>query len=137
MTTKRQSIRDSVKEILLNNTLCGANVYPNRTSAYWRQELPSISVYIRNETATRRNLSSQIYIRNSELVLEIHAEASEDLDTKLDVIAQEVEDLLYSDESLKGTVQGLVLQSTDIEIAAEATTPVGILTLVYQITYLK
>lgn len=137
MSTKRQLIRESVKDILLNKTLCISNVYPNRTSAYWRQELPSISIFIRNEAASRRNISSQIYIRNSELVIEIHAEASEDLDDKLDEISQQVEDLLYADESLKGTVQALVLQSTDIEIAAEATTPVGILTLVYQITYLK
>ena len=137
MSTKRQTIREAVTSLLSGNTLCGTNVYSNRVAAYWRTELPSISIFIRNETATKRGLSGNAYIRNAELAIEVHCEATENLDNSLDTIAEQVESILESNDSLNGTVQGLVLQDTEIEIIGDSTTPVGVLTLVYQITYLK
>lgn len=135
---KRQQIREEVQAMLIAaNTSAGANVYSNRVSAFWRSELPSISIFMRDEEATPRDLANKSYVRKASLSFEIHAEAVESLDEQLDKIADEIEAAIVADQSLGGTVLGSTLLSTEIELAGEATTPIGVLTLTYQITYVK
>lgn len=134
---KRQQIREAFKAMLLNNTAAGENVYSNRVSAFWRSELPSVSIFMRDEEASPRDMSARSYLRKATLSVEIHAEAKEDLDALLDQIADQVEAIVINDSSLSGTVQGCVLQGTEIELAGEATTPIGVLSLSYQILYQK
>lgn len=134
---KRHAIREALRIMLDGQTQAGANVYSNRVTAFWREELPSVSIYMRDEESTQRSLSGRSTIRKATLAVEIHAEAKEDLDQVLDEMADEVEGVIDEDPSLSGTVQGCTLQNTEIELSGDATTPIGVLSLTYQITYLK
>lgn len=134
---KRHQIREAVKAMLNGQTAAGDNVYSNRVSAFWREELPCISIFMRDEEATPRNMSNNRYLTKATMAIEIHAEAVEDLDLTLDQLADQVETIIGSDSSLQGNVQGCVLQNTEIELSAEATKPIGVLSLSYQISYQK
>lgn len=134
---KRQQIREALRTMLNGQTNAGANVYSNRVSAFWRSELPCISIFMRDEEATPRDMSAKSYLRRGTVSIEIHAEAKENLDLTLDEIADQVEALIIGNPSLSGTVHGCVLQNTEIELAGEPSTPIGVLSLSYQITYQK
>lgn len=136
-TPKRQQIREAAKAMLLGHTEAGQNVYSNRVSALWRSDLPSISIYLTDETATPRDLRQSSYVRTGTLVFQILAAATENLDHQLDTIADQIESITGADPSLKGTVQGFLLQSSESELNTEGTTPIGTLSLIYQVTYIK
>lgn len=136
-TPKRQQIREAIKNMLLNNTDAGANVYSNRVSAFWKSELPSISIFMRDEALTPRDMANKNYIRKSNVLIEIHAEANEGLDDTLDEINEQVEAILLADTGLINTVQGLVFTDLEFEVANDASTNIGVLTLTLQITYTK
>jgi Flp pilus assembly protein TadG len=137
MSHKRTDIREAVKTMLLSNTVAGLNVYSNRVSAFWKAELPSISIFTTEEEATPRDANNKSYVRTMQLRLEVHAEATEDLDTFLDNAAVQVEDILNADQGLAGTAIGSKLTSTSIELAGDASTPVGVLSLNYEIKYIR
>lgn len=134
---KRQEIREAVKAMLLDQTLANANVYSNRVSTFWKQQLPSISVFTRDEETTPRDLANSKYVRTLNLTIEIHAEAKENLDDTLDTIADQIETLIGTDQSLGGTALGTIMTGTTVELAGEAATPVGVLTLSFQTKYIK
>lgn len=136
-TPKRQLIREAIKAILIDNTDAASNVYTNRVSAFWRSELPSISVYMRDEELTPRDMANKSYIRKGTISIEIHAEANEGLDDSLDAITDQVEALLLNDPGLAGTVSGFIFQNQEFELAGDATTNIGVSTLTMQVTYLK
>lgn len=132
---KRHQIREAVKEMLLGQTLAGENVYSNRVSSFWREELPCISAFFRDEEATPRDISGKNYTRKATIAIEIHAEASEDLDLKLDEISEQVEAIIIGDLTLKGTVFGCVYQGADFDFSGDAQKPIGVISLSYQITF--
>lgn len=136
-TPKRQLIREAIKDILIDNTTAGSNVYTNRVSAFWKEELPSISIFMRDEELTPRNTQGKTYIRKATITIQIIAEANEALDNSLDAMADQVEALILADESLQGNVSGLVFQSSEFEIAGDAAKDIGALTLTMQVTYIK
>lgn len=133
---KRQLIREAVKEMLLNETDAGEKVYSNRVTAYWREEVPCISVFTTEETAAPRDITNRKYTRKLNLTIEIRTEASDNLDDSLDSLALKVEQLIDADLTLKNTAHNVVMTGTDIGFAGEGSKPVGLLNLVYEVTYL-
>lgn len=136
-TPRRHQIREALRIMLEGQTDAGDKVYSNRVSSFWRGELPCVSIYMRDEEATPREMAAKSYIRKGNISIEIHAEAKEDLDLKLDQIADQVETVIQADPSLGGNVLGSILTGTEIELSEQATTPIGVLVLSYQITYIK
>lgn len=137
MAHKRTDIREAVKTMLLSNTSAGANVFSNRVSAYWKSELPSISIFTTEEEAVPRNVGNRQSIRTMNLRIEIHAEATEDLDQALDDIADEVETILSADTGLTGQAINSTYTGCETELSADATTPVGVIALNYSVKYIK
>ncbi len=138
-TPKRQLIREATKQLLLDASITevGTNIFSNRVSAFWRSELPCISIFIKNEEASPRDLSNKSFIRKATLSFEVHAEAVEDLDNTLDSIADSIETVMNDNPTLNNTISSHILQDTEIELSGEATTPIGVLSINYQITYIK
>lgn len=136
---KRHEIREYIKTMLTNvHDEVGDKVYSNRVTAYFKSELPCISIFTRDEEAKPRNMAASQYIRNMSLVIEIHAASNEDLDLKLDEIAEAIEQTIAADSNFGGLATSTLLQSTEIELSPDTTTTaVGALSLVYSITYIK
>lgn len=136
--SKRTLIRNEIKNLLINApTTCGDNVYSNRVSAYWRDELPSISIFTTEENAEPRDIRSNQYVRTMNLMFEVHAEASEDLDQLLDTIADEIEDVMVANQSIGGHAIGSTYTSSSSELTGDATKPIGVLTINYEIKYIR
>lgn len=133
---KRQLIREAVKDMLLNQTDAGARVYSNRVTAFWNEEVPCISIFTTDEAATPTDLRQKRYSRKLILNIEIRAEAKENLDDVLDSLALKVEQLIDADLTLNNTAHNVVMTGTDIGFTGEATKPVGVLNLNYEVTYL-
>ena len=91
---------------------------------------------MRSETAEPRDLSSGTYQRTLQLSIEITDEALEGLDDNLDQIAAKIEELVTADPSFQGEVLGSVLTGSEMELSADSTTPVGTLTLNYELKYI-
>ena len=138
-TPKRHQIREYIKTLLTDcHEDVGSKVYSNRVSAYWKSEVPCISIFTRDEEAKPRTMAAAQYIRVMSLVIEIHATGNESLDLKLDEIADAVEVKISQDSNFGGLATSSLLQSTEIELNTEVTTEaIGSLSLVYSITYIN
>lgn len=134
---KRQQIREALQTMLLNNTDAGANVYANRVSAFWRDELPSISIFTREEQSTPRDVSGRQNIRTLTVSMETRAEANEDLDDTLDTIANQIENIISADQSLTGQALGAQMTGTTMEFEVQGEKQLGLLTLTYTVTYIQ
>ncbi len=137
-SSKKQSIREATVSLLENANIDNINgIYANRTSSFWKDELPCISVFCAEENATPQDLANTKYLRTLNLRIEIHAEATEDLDNLLDQASQTVEELILENQSISGQVLGLTLQSSNMELLADATKPIGVSTLNFELKYIK
>jgi hypothetical protein len=139
--SKRKAIREALKTILLNNTDCNANVYSNRVDAYWEDQLPAISIMMNQESSLKRDIRATQYLRTLELSVVITNQVAksepEPIDDFLDKVAEQVEGLIIANPSLNGEVSSTELTSTEIELSGEANKPLGVLTLNYEIKYMK
>lgn len=132
---KRQLIREALRDMLINQTSAGTNVFPDRVSAFWKSELPSISIFFREEEGAPRNISGKDYIRKARIGIEVHCEVNEGLDSRMDEIADKVEETIFADLSLRGTVYGTIYQGSSFEFSGEGTGLIGVISMTFEITY--
>ena len=136
MANNRKNIRSALSTLLLGNTSAGNNVFSNRITPVWNNELPVILIYSEEEDAVPRDLRVSSYQRILNLTIECKAEANASLDDDLDDLASEIEDILSSNPSISGTSLGSVLTRTELELNAEAEKPIGVLRLYLEIKYM-
>lgn len=120
MVHPRKLIRDKVLTVLLNTTDCGANVFVNRVSDIWPEELPAINIVAISENADIYNVAPREYQRTLSLLIEVSVKAIDTIDDALDVISEQIEYLLNQDETLGGTVSDLIYSGTDMAINGDA-----------------
>jgi hypothetical protein len=125
----RKAIRDALKALLLDETSAGENVYSNRETAAWQSELPSILIYTESEDAQPRAANtSQSYIRDLELRIDLKLEATENVDDALDDFVSEVEEILFSNPSFGGVTSSR-LTRTEVRIDEQGENSVGVASL--------
>lgn len=122
---QRKIIRETVKELLLNNTSVLDRVFVNRYTPLWQTEMPCICIYFKKDTPQPRPRGSYFYRRNLFLVVEIMVKATPSMDDDIDDIALEVEDIIlpnlyllgpYADDQIASFQD---LQDTDISLSAD------------------
>lgn len=108
----------------------------NRFRAYWHEEeLPAVSVYGLNENAEVFNEAPRNMRRRLELAVEIVAHGTEGVDNFLDSLALQVENVVFMDETLVGSVSDCRLTATEMIQRTEGETPVGAIVLRFDATY--
>lgn len=137
MANKRKLIRTAAVSLLSGNTAAGTNVFDNRVTRFWREELPAISVFTRQETATKRDVSGRQSIRVLELQIEVRAEGDEAVDDTLDDICEQIENIIEENQSINGLAHGTVLTNTEIELDADGEKLIGIATLNFEVRYIE
>lgn len=151
MASKRREIRNKFRDLLLGKTDAGANVFSNRASATWSEELPIIAVYSRAESVEQLNTAPLEYRRVIEMAVEIVAEGSETpgavmaLEDTLDEIAEQVEKELSRDETIGETlnyfgkkvalVDALRLKTIEFDFQGEGVKPTGSAIMLFDVTY--
>jgi len=133
--SQRKIIREKIRDLLLDKTTCGTKVFENRMDQWWPENLPAISIYTRNETAEIWNVAPRKYKRRLSLSIEIVAKASGNVDDSLDLICDEVEAVMHGDDTLGGTCDDVVYQSTSISIVEDGEKLFSVARMDYEISY--
>lgn len=140
MASQRKLIREALTNLLKANPPAGVSVtsvFSNRVEAYHSDELPSVSVFTDDETATPRDTTNQRYRRALNVRVEIRTEVIGSMDDSFDEIADSVETTFLAQQGI-AQAQGIRLLSTETGIAGETSqTAIGICTLSFEIAYTK
>jgi hypothetical protein len=142
---QRQLIREAVKAALVAQTgappayptAAGAHVYETRMVPFRKLELPAIAVYALEESVDpdSKNSAPRELSRTLQLAIEGAAEAVDNIDDTLDSLAQQIERVMHADTTLSGTASDSILSDTSIDIADDGKKPLGVVRLVYTVTY--
>lgn len=141
---QRQTIREAVVAQLVNKTDAAERVFATRQVPWQRTELPGISVYaLEEEVDAGASLlppfgsgEARILSRNLQLAVVAIVSLTEKVDDALDAIALEIETAIDAAPSFGvAAVKDSVLAATEIEIVEEATRPVGVVRLTYNVEY--
>ena len=117
---QRKLIRQEIVDLLTAGVaLVSGRVYKSRVRPVWPEELPCIVVYSRNETAEIRTAAPREYSRLARIDVEIMARMDDDLDDALDDICEQVESVLFANESILNSTANLTITDTDISLTNE------------------
>jgi hypothetical protein len=143
MAHARKQIRDAVVALVTDLATTGRNVYPSRVYSLADEELPSVSVFTgdagNDEVVTKVTLGTSskfpLFKRDCPLLIEGHAKVSEDIDDVLDQIALEVEVAMSNPITIGDRIVPAQLRSTAKETSGEGEDQVGVVRLLYIVTY--
>lgn len=140
MPHARKQIRDAVVAMVTDLQTTGRNVFPSRIYSLDESELPSLSVFTvdegSDEVVTKVTLGRPAKIhRACPLVIEGHALVDESIDDVLDQIALEVEKAMSAPLVVGARELSAQMQSTGKTLLGENEDQVGIVRMIYTITY--
>lgn len=135
MSHARTQIKQAIVNLLTSNigtaTIIQSRVYPLEDS-----KLPAILIYARQETITEMTLSKpRTQYRTLSLVLEGIVKANSNLDSTLDNLALQIEQVLAVNTTLSGLAKDIILKDTEIQYHDEGDKPYGTMILTYHISY--
>jgi hypothetical protein len=132
MAHARKQLREAVETALTGLTITGSNVTASRV--YPHTDLPSLAIYSPAEELVGRDMSGK-QERALTVAVEIRAQATSDLDDTLDAISVEVEEAVATSAALRSLVMDSYLSSMESELSDEAEQPVGLMRLLFLLTY--
>lgn len=134
----RRAIREKVQAILKGRTPAGDSVFVSRAIPSDTEYLPVVLIYTTGERVNDFDESPKRYRREMSLLIEciVAGDDDEDLDDKIEILADAVEALIEDDDQLgMKEVNGTVLSATEFTQDAKSASPVGRLALQYTVTY--
>lgn len=135
MTHKRQDIREQVATTLRTEF---ANVYTSRAKVLFEQDMPAVLVYTTTETIQKERWNTDGFgnlFRDLEIAIEAVDIGKDDLDDKLDAMAETIEGLLDGWEmpNMKNAI--LRFKSTETDMSIDGNKIYGAIKLTFTITY--
>ena len=136
MTHVRQQIRERVGTVVTGLSTTGSNVFQSRVYPLQDVNLPALLVYSTTEDSEADVIGTALSTnRIVNIVIEGYVKATTDFDDTVDTICEEVETALANDRTLNGLAKFSQLTGTEINYNGEGETPVGVVTLTYQVQY--
>lgn len=135
MAHPRQLIRKKAALMLTGATGAGTRVKTTALVPWHRTELPAASVYTLEESADDQDTGPRVYRRTLQLVIELGAEVTADIDDALDDLALQAETAMATDYTLGGLANDSVLTGTEVEITELGNKPIGFVRLNYMVAY--
>lgn len=129
----RAQIRNAIAQLCTGLQTTGANVFPSRVFSLDPSELPSISVFTKDENVVTN--APTITQRKALAVIEGHAIADELIDDALDQIALELEEAMARPLIVDGKQLTTQLQGTEFDFTGEGEVKIGLVRLTYLIPY--
>ena len=140
MAHQRKLIRDAIVARLVGNTDAGDRVYSNRATAL--RVLPAILVYTQDESSRVFDEGPRTLERTARISIEIAVQFTdeEQLDDRLDAIADQIETLMHADEQLRDgegvpLCSDAVLTGTEMQVVDDGRQPIGAARLTYEVRY--
>jgi hypothetical protein len=135
MPHPRQLIREAVcAQLVAADTAAESRVFETRIIPIRQPELPAIAVYTLEESVEESGSAPRELKRVLQLMVE-GAATGADIDDTLDDLALEIERAMHSDETFGGTASDALMASTDVEILEQGQKLIGVVRIVYQVTY--
>lgn len=133
MTHARQQIR---KDFLAALVVIIEHTFDSRIRPYYDDILPSVSCYTRQETIDdeKGGKSGQQY-RDLQVNIQANIKAGNDIDDRLDEMAEQIEIAIFNDPVLK-KLRCYDLISTETEINSESEKNIGVITLLFSCKYI-
>lgn len=132
----RRQIREAAATLVTGLTTTSTRVFQMRVYPLQDAELPGLLVFTKDESSQRTTFPRpSIFERTVELVIEGYAKANADLEDTLDGIAKEVEIAIAGDPGFSGKAKSSTLRSTEVEMQDGVESPIGMVRLVYDVTY--
>lgn len=129
MAHARQQIRQQLVTTLTGLATTGSNVVASRVYDIATSKLPSLAIYTLSEDLGEESANKQM--RLLDVVVEVRAKASSNLDNALDAIGAEVEDALFAsgDTTLNGKCKHFNYDGLEISLSGDAEQPIGLMTM--------
>lgn len=134
----RQLIRAAVVAALLaGNTVAEDRVAATRIVRWRTRDLPAVAVYTLSESVDPAShlTAPRELERTVDVAIEGAVLGPDGVDDALDLLATEVERVMHADPTLGGTAGDAVLLSTEIDLFEDGAGVVGVVRLVYGVTY--
>lgn len=136
MTHPRQTIREAVATRLREKF---DNVYTSRAKPLFDQDLPAILVYASSESVKQERWDTDGFgtiTRELDLFVEAVDTGKDDLDDKLDELAEKIESALDGWEIPDRKSAVLRFKGTDTDISIEGNKVYGAVRLAFSLTYM-
>lgn len=136
MSHLRQLIRSNIVTTVTGLVTTGSRVYQTRIYPLEQSKLPGLCVYTRSETTEYTTISPpRRQERSLEVVVEIYAMATTNLDNTLDTVAAQIEEALASDLTRGGYAKDTKVIAFEADFDGSGEQPVGVGRLTIQVTY--
>ena len=136
MAHARTTIRQAIVTLLTGATAAGNNVFDSRVYPVDANSLPGIIVYSNNEATDTDTISPpRSQTRVVSISVEVYAKVTSNVETVVDDLAVEIEQLIGADSTIGGVCKDTVLESTEISLTGEGEKPLAVLTLTFEILY--
>lgn len=136
MSHLRQLIRSNIVTTVTGLATTGSRVYQTRIYPLEQSKLPGLCVYTRSETTEYTTISPpRRQERTLDVVIEIYASATTNLDNTLDTVSAQIEEALSADLTRGGYAKDTKVIAFEADFDGSGEQPVGVGRLTVQVTY--
>lgn len=136
MSHLRQLIRSNIVTTVTGLATTGSRVYQTRIYPLEQSKLPGLCVYTRSETTEYTTISPpRRQERTLDVVIEIYASATTNLDNTLDTVSAQIEEALAADLTRGGYAKDTKVIAFEADFDGSGEQPVGVGRLTVQVTY--
>lgn len=133
----KRKIKEAVRARLLNGTPAGEAVFLSRSIPVQYEEQTVLLIYSTGETSRAFDESPKRYRRALGLRIEAISSGNDDddLDQKLENLADAIEDLMEHDDTFGGLSNSIEYQGCDYQTDDAAASPMGMVAMRYEIEF--
>lgn len=136
MSHLRQLIRSNIVTAVTGLAATGSRVYQTRIYPLEQSKLPGLCVYTRSESTDYVTVSyPRRQERTLDVVIEIYASGTSNLDNTLDTVSAQVEEALYADVTRGGYAKDTKVIAFEADFDGSGEQPVGVGRLTVQVVY--
>lgn len=143
--SQRGDIREAIKAALTTPPISGigTRVFTNRMRKVYPDEMPAVVIYTKSESAEIYIAAPREYKRTMKVAIEVfdkfddagETTLEDDVDDRLDALAEQIEQRLYKDETLGGKVSDLKFSDSESDFMPEGEQPIGALRMTFDVEY--
>lgn len=142
MSAIGKAIRQAIAERLkAADTRAGQRVFTNRRSRITLKQVPAIAIYTASGRSQIIQEAPRQYLRTDRVAVEMvfrgASAADDDVDDELDDFADEVEAVLFLDETFGKTAADSRLVEQEVSIGVNGEFPIGVLRLWLEVDYVQ
>lgn len=136
MSHLRQLIRTNIVTTLTGLTTTASRVFASRIYPLEQAKLAGLCIYTSSESTEYNTISPpRRQTRTLQVIIEIYASATSNLDNTLDTSCKEIEEALYTDLTRGGYAKDTRVISFESEFNGDGEKPVGVGRLTVEVIY--